>query len=124
MPESDSTVAEGSSVRLRREDKARKVVESLAVKLHKFSPSGRNVWTVVGSDGDFLVDLGSTGSKPYCSCSDFYFRVLSGLIPECYHLIATKTAVKDEMYSVVEFSDEEFPGFMRALVLDNFSQNG
>jgi predicted nucleic acid-binding Zn finger protein len=104
-----------------REDKARRVVESLAVKLHKFQPSGIVIWTVVGSDRDFLVDFGNDNPKPYCSCNDFHFRVLSGRVPECYHLLAARTAAENEMYSVVEFSDDEFAGFMRALVSDNFS---
>jgi predicted nucleic acid-binding Zn finger protein len=99
-------------------DKARKVVENLAVKLHKFQPSGIAVWTVVGSDRDFLVHFQT--QKPYCSCNDFHFRVLSGHVPECYHLLAAKTAAANEMYSVVEFSDDEFSGFMKALVSDIF----
>jgi predicted nucleic acid-binding Zn finger protein len=108
-------------LRSNREDKARKVVENLAVKLHKFQPSGIAVWTVVGSDRDFLVDF--LNPKPYCSCNDFYFRVLSARVPECYHLLAAKTAAANEMYSVVEFSDEEFPGFMKALVGDIFGKS-
>jgi len=106
---------------MNREEKARKVVESLAVKLHKFQPSGLEVWTVVGSDRDFLVDF--QNSKPYCSCSDFYYRVLSARETECYHLLAAKTAAANEMYSVVEFSDEEFGGFMKALISDIFQKS-
>jgi len=99
--------------------KARDVVESQSVKLHRFHPSGRTLWTVVGRDCDFLVDF-ETGDKTYCSCSDFYFRVLSGRIPECYHLLAAKVALKEEMYSVIDFSDEEFAPFLKALVIDIF----
>jgi len=109
--------------RSKRVDKARRVVESQAVKLHRFLPSGITIWTVVGRDRDFLIDFGVDNQKPYCSCNDFHFRVLSGLIPECYHLLAAKTATSNDMYSVVEFSDEEFPGFLRALISDNFSQS-
>ncbi len=106
------------SIRVR---KARDVVESQSVKLHRFLPSGRTIWTVVGRDCDFLVDLDlESQDKSYCSCSDFYFRVLSERIPECYHLLAVKIAMKEEMYSVIDFSDEEFARFLRALVKDNF----
>ena len=65
------------------------------------------------------ISIGS-GDKSYCSCSDFYFRVLSERIPECYHLLAVKIALKEEMYSVIDFNDEEFAPFLRALVKDNF----
>ncbi|HXQ92885.1 MAG TPA: hypothetical protein VN739_07740, partial [Nitrososphaerales archaeon] len=89
--------------------------------LHRFLPSGRKLWTVVGRECDFLVDfdLGSQ-DKMYCSCSDFYFRVLSERIPECYHLLAVKIALKEEMYSVIDFDDAEFAQFLRALVKDIF----
>ncbi|MDA4111195.1 MAG: hypothetical protein OK439_01545 [Thaumarchaeota archaeon] len=116
-------VAKGAAVRSNRADRARKVVESQAVKLHRFLPSGITVWTVVGRDRDFFIDPGLENHRPYCSCNDFHFRVLGGLIPECYHLLAARTASENEMYSVIEFSDEEFPGFLRALISDNFSQN-
>ncbi len=99
------------------------MVERLAVKLHKFQPSGIAIWTVVGSERDFLVDFGRQNSKPYCSCNDFHFRVLSGRVPECYHLLAARTAAENEMYSAIEFSDEEFVGFVRALISDNFSKD-
>ena len=104
-----------------RERKARDAVETQSVKLHRFLPSGRKLWTVVGRDCDFLVhfDLESQ-NKLYCSCSDFYFRVLSERIPECYHLVAVRIALKEEMYSVIDFDDEEYAQFLRALVKDIF----
>jgi predicted nucleic acid-binding Zn finger protein len=101
--------------------KARTVVDSHGVKLHKFHPSGREIWTVVGSECDFLVQFDpADDSKVYCACGDFYYRVLSGKTTECYHLLACKIAFKEQMYVVVNFSDEEFPAFLRALVSDDF----
>ncbi len=99
--------------------KAQKLLENQSVKLHTFSPSGRRVWTVVGTEGDFLVDFDN--ERPFCSCDDFHFRVLGGKIPECYHLIAARKAVEEGQYADVEFSDEEFAPFLRALVKDMFS---
>ncbi len=58
-------------------------------------------------------------SRLYCACSDFYYRVLSSKISECYHLLACKIALQEEMYVVVNFSDDEFPQFLRAIVSDN-----
>lgn len=93
----------------------------MGVKLHRFLPSGTCIWTVVGSESDFLVDPAMAGRKAYCSCDDFYFRVSSGKVAECYHLIALKRAMQEGMYSVTEFSDEEMRGFLEALVSDMFA---
>ncbi len=104
--------------------RASKAVEGQRVKLHRFLPSGRTIWTVVGTESDSLVDFDPEGDrKPYCSCGDFYFRVLSGKIPECYHLVAAKKAIKEGMYSIVEFRDDELLGFIRALVSDIFAHS-
>lgn len=105
-----------------REERARKVVKSQGVKLQRFLPSGREIWTVVGSESDLLVVLPENGIKPYCACSDFHYRVLSGRVPECYHLLAAEAAKDEESYVVTEFSDEEMPRFARALVSDIFSR--
>lgn len=105
-----------------RRDKAQKVVEDQRVKLHRFLPSGLTIWTVVGGECDLLIDCEPSGQrKSYCSCDDFHFRVLSGKVPECYHLVGAKLAIQQGMYSVVEFSDEELPGFLTALLKDMFS---
>ncbi len=89
--------------------------------MHRFHPSGRSIWTVVGRECDFLVDFAPHDeTKLYCACSDFYYRVLGTKISECYHLLACKMAVEEEMYAVVNFSDEEFPTFLKALISDNF----
>lgn len=107
-----------------RKGRASKAVEGQRVKLHRFLPSGRTIWTVVGTESDSFIDFdpGDLG-KPYCSCGDFYFRVLSGKVPECYHLVAAREAVKEGMYSVVEFSDEELLGFLNALISDIFAHS-
>jgi predicted nucleic acid-binding Zn finger protein len=113
-----SEEASSNSARLK---KARDVVESQGVKLHRFHPSGRTIWTVVGRESDFLVEYDpGKENRQYCACSDFYYRVLSSKIPECYHLLACKIAQKEEMYVVVNFSDEELPSFLKALVSDIF----
>jgi predicted nucleic acid-binding Zn finger protein len=104
-----------------RAEKANKVVQSLGVKRHVFEPSGFSVWTVVGKEGDFLVDIEAISSKQYCSCRDFHFRVLSGKVPECYHLIAARTALKERKYATTKFSDEELNSFLKALLKDSFS---
>ena len=77
--------------------------------------------TVVGSDSDLFVDYDLDRTlKPFCSCDDFHFRVLGGSIPECYHLLAVKEALKSGVLSEIEFKDEEMPSFLKALISDVF----
>ena len=101
--------------------RAQKLVENQCVKMHLFVPSGRKVWTVVGVQGDSLVDVDEKEIRQYCSCDDFHYRVLSGKVPECYHLIAARRAIAEGQYAEIEFSDEEFEPFLHALVRDLFS---
>ncbi len=105
---------------MKRWDRAQKVVEAEGVKLNRFLPSGRTIWTVTGHGCDYLVDCLPTKGKPYCSCDDFHFRVLSGKVGECYHLVAAKEAIAEEMYSVVERKDEELGLFMKDLLTNIF----
>jgi len=100
--------------------RARATVDGLGVKLHHFQPSGRKIWTVVGKECDFLVDFDPRDKRKfYCACNDFYFRVLSTKVPECYHILAYKLATQEGMYEVINFSDEEFTAFLKALTSDN-----
>jgi len=119
-PESQTKVNPETLASSKRLTKARAVVDHQGVKLHRFHPSGRSIWTVVGRECDFLVDVDAADpSKVYCACGDFYYRVLSSKVAECYHLLALKIALKEELYAVVNFSDEEYPQFLRALVSDD-----
>jgi predicted nucleic acid-binding Zn finger protein len=104
-----------------REERAEAVIRNSGVKLHRFEPSGREIWTVLGSDGDLIVDL-SDRRAPYCSCGDFYFRVQAGQVRECYHLIAAKKAKDAGSFSLVRFEDEEFYSFVTALIADLFAR--
>ena len=104
-----------------REERANKVLEERGVKVHYFVPSGREIVTVLGNEGDSLVSYGNEKTHSYCSCDDFYFRVQSGSVPECYHLIAVRRALQNGQYSKISFADEEFVSFIKALVKDVFS---
>jgi predicted nucleic acid-binding Zn finger protein len=97
-------------------DRAIDVVLAGGVKEARFTPSGRKVVTVVGRLGDEFVDP----EKPYCSCSNFYFRVLGGKEETCYHLIGYKIAKKLGKVDSVEFSDEEYGQYFSATVRDVF----
>ncbi len=106
-----------------REQRAEKVVNNLGVKVHHFEPSGREIWTVVGTEGDALVDYDPLETRQqYCSCDDFHFRVLGGTVSQCYHLIAARKAREDNRYSKIIFSDIEYVSFLRSLLADIFSR--
>ena len=83
-------------------EEAEKAVKEGRVKLYRFKPSGRERWIVIGRHADYLV-LPEAG---YCSCSDFFFRVMSGEKPTCYHLEAVRLARKYEAYETIEEDDE------------------
>jgi len=97
-------------------DRALTTVLIGGVKESRFKPSGRRILTVVGKLGDEFIDP----EKPYCSCSNFFFRVIGGKEETCYHLLSYKIASRTGRVDTVEFSDEEYPQVLRAVVLDVF----
>jgi predicted nucleic acid-binding Zn finger protein len=97
-------------------DRAIDTVLAGGVKECLFLPSGRKVVTVVGRLGDEFVDP----DKPYCSCSNFYFRVLGGREEICYHLMSYRIAAKAGRLDVIEFSDDEYGPYLAAAVRDVF----
>ena len=97
-------------------DRAIDAVMAGGVKECRFLPSGRRLVTVVGRLGDEFLDP----ERPYCSCSNFYFRVLGGREETCYHLISYQIAAKAGKVDAVEFSDEEYGPYLVAAVGDVF----
>ncbi|HDJ26123.1 MAG TPA: hypothetical protein ENF34_02280 [Candidatus Bathyarchaeota archaeon] len=81
------------------------------VKKYVFKPSGRVIWTVVGREREYLV----MPKAPYCSCDDFYFRVIDGEIRLCYHVIAQRLAECLNWHEVIECEDEEYEELMGEL---------
>jgi len=78
------------------------------VKKYVFKPSGRIVWIVVGKERDYLL----MPEAEFCTCDDFYFRVLDKKVHLCYHLIAQKLAKILDWYELVEEHDELFDALM------------
>ncbi len=97
-------------------DRAIDTVLGGGVKESLFLPSGRKVITVVGRLGDEFIDP----EKPYCSCSNFFFRVLGGREETCYHLLSYRMAAETGKLDVVKFSDEEYGAYLTAMVRDVF----
>jgi predicted nucleic acid-binding Zn finger protein len=89
-------------------NKAWETVQEKRVKKYVFSPSGRVVWIVVGREREYQI-LPVTG---FCSCDDFYFRVMDKETSICYHLIAQKIANALEGYDKIEEEDRLYDCLM------------
>jgi len=72
------------------------------VKKYTFKPSGRIVWIVVGRERDYLI----MPEAEFCTCDDFYFRVLDKKVHMCYHLLTQKLAQNLTWFEAVEAEDE------------------
>jgi predicted nucleic acid-binding Zn finger protein len=101
-------------------DRALDTLVAGGVKECRFLPSGRKILTVVGRFGDEFIDP----EKPYCSCSNFFFRVARGKDELCYHLLSHRMASKLGKVDVVEFNDEEFDQYIAAVTRDVFEVLG
>ena len=97
-------------------DRAVQTALGRCVKEHLFLPSKRRVYTVVGNLGDEFIDP----EKPYCSCSNFFFRGLGQKGELCYHLLSYVIASESGLVDTTTFSDEEYELLMAALVSDVF----
>jgi len=78
------------------------------VKKYAFKPSGRIVWIVVGRERDYLI----MSEVDFCTCDDFYFRVLDRRVHMCYHLIAQKLAKNLDWHDAIEEHDELYDSLM------------
>jgi len=91
-----------------RYTKALQALDEGRVRKHVFSPSGRLVWTVVGEEREYQILPLAT----FCSCNDFYFRVLSYETFLCYHLLAQKIAEALNRYVILERDDGDYPSLL------------
>jgi len=94
--------------------KVDEVVKAGRVKRHVFTPSDREIWTVVGSRIDHYIDL----EQPYCSCKGFHYHLIRGLEQTCYHIEAARIAKQTNRYSKITFSDEEYYDLLKAILND------
>jgi len=78
------------------------------VKRYFFKPSGKTIWIVVGKERDYLI----IPEAEFCTCDDFYFRVLDKQVHLCYHLIAQKLAKNLKWYETIEDHDEIYDSLM------------
>jgi predicted nucleic acid-binding Zn finger protein len=88
--------------------KAWEAVQEERVKKYVFSPSGRIVWIVVGREREYQI----MPAAAFCSCDDFYFRVMDREANICYHLIAQKLAEALELSDKIEGEDRLYECLM------------
>lgn len=89
---------------------AYRALEERRVKKHIFHPSGRVVWIVAGRERDYqILPLAN-----FCSCLDFYFRVIGREKSFCYHLIAQKLAEALDGYLVIDEPDANLTPLMES----------
>ncbi|MCW3985567.1 MAG: hypothetical protein NWE91_04050 [Candidatus Bathyarchaeota archaeon] len=89
--------------------KAWETVKDKRVKKYVFKPSNRIVWIVVGKERDYLI----MPAVDFCTCDDFYFRVMDRQIHLCYHLIAQKLAKTLESYDSYKEEDRLYSVLMK-----------
>jgi len=88
--------------------KALDAVTEGRVKKYVFKPSGRIVWIVVGRERDYLI----MPEAEFCTCDDFYFRVLDKKVHMCYHLLTQKIAQNLGWFQTYEETDESYDMLM------------
>jgi predicted nucleic acid-binding Zn finger protein len=88
-------------------------VDPGTVKIHRFSPSGRRICSVVGKDAEYWTEpeLG------FCSCKSYYYRSLSSGKP-CYHLTNTVKSIKEKTFTALGFEDSEYDQIIKAIIHD------
>jgi len=79
------------------------------IKKYVFKPSGRVVWIVVGKERDYLI----MPAAEFCTCDDYYFRVMDREVHLCYHLIAQKMAEALNWFDLFEEHDELYETLMK-----------
>jgi predicted nucleic acid-binding Zn finger protein len=95
------------------DERVTRLIDKRAIKLHIFLPSKRRILTVVGRMREYWVDI----DLKYCTCKGYYFRSIARDDP-CYHLKAAINAAKEGLTDTVVFDDDEYEGFLRALIHD------
>jgi predicted nucleic acid-binding Zn finger protein len=81
------------------------LVEAKSVTRYRFKPSGRTVWIVRGRKGDYQV----MPESMFCTCDDYYFRVMDNKKQLCYHLVAQQIAEALGKFDTSDQSDSRYP---------------
>ncbi|MGQ9515522.1 MAG: hypothetical protein ACUVTL_10855 [Thermoproteota archaeon] len=84
--------------------RAIRAVQDKKVKKYIYMPSKRVRWIVVGRSKEYVI----LREAEYCSCEDFYFFVVSGFVPYCYHILAQKIAEALGRYDTISEDDSMY----------------
>lgn len=93
----------------KRFQKALETLKEDRVKKYVFQPSGKVIWIVVGKERDYLI----MPEAEFCSCDDFYFRVMDKEVHLCYHLLAQKMANVLGWFENLKERDELYDSLMK-----------
>ena len=85
-----------------------RLVTENRVKKYVFKPSDRTLWIAIGQNAEYLI----YSNAGYCSCSDFYFRVLDNEKAYCYHVLAQMLAEALDFFDLIEEDDEAYDQLM------------
>jgi predicted nucleic acid-binding Zn finger protein len=83
--------------------KISKIISSGGVKRHTFLPSGTEIWTVVGNDGEYI----QYPEREICTCPQFFFKKMHGDLGPCYHVLSVKSAKLNQSYVTIGCNDDE-----------------
>src|SRR3989442_1491005 len=88
----------------KRFNQAMELVEEEKVSKYVFSPSGRTIWVVAGKHGEYQV----LPERMFCSCDDYFFRVMSRKKQGCYHLFAHQMGEALGKYRTTDLADSNY----------------
>jgi len=91
----------------KRAGQALALVEGNGVRKFRFEPSGRIIWVVRGRKSEYQV----VPESMFCTCDDYYFRVMGKKRQLCYHLIAQGLAEASGKYGQNGMADSDYSGF-------------
>jgi len=80
------------------------LVEAGKVQKYQFSPSGRTIWVVNGRGRDYQV----VPESLFCTCDDYYFRVMDHKKQLCYHIIAQQLSIAMNKHDAVQMADSRY----------------
>ncbi len=83
---------------------ALELVDDQKVTRYLFNPSGRTIWVVQGKHGEQQVLPGSM----FCTCDDYFYRVMGGKKQVCYHIIAQQLAEALGKYKTSDLGDQDY----------------
>jgi predicted nucleic acid-binding Zn finger protein len=89
------------------------LVEAGRVRKYQFAPSGRTIWVVTGRGRDYQVLPDSL----FCTCDDYYFRVMEHKKQLCYHIIAQQLSEAMSKHNMIEMTDSRYPEITSKLTM-------